>query len=124
MAGGLHAFFAFFTLNPEIGRLGGAVAYEGGEGARAVRDDSILAFSVFLEEGYRLHPSTPPIAMEAIGSSVYALMTHQIRHRGAQRLYEIAPLAAFIALAPFIGSDEAAAIANEKPSPPGRSRPA
>jgi AcrR family transcriptional regulator len=111
----LHAFFAVFTFDPPMGNLGGVGAYEGGEPAMKSRDDSIMAFYPFLEEGYRLNPHIPPIASEAIGASIYALMTHQVRHRGSKRLYEIAPTAAFMALAPFIGSEQAAAIANEKP---------
>jgi AcrR family transcriptional regulator len=118
VASALHALFGFFTLNQSIGRLGGVVAYEGGEQALAVRDDSIAAFHVFLEEGYRLHPSTPAIYAEAIGSSIYALFTRQLRYRGADRLYQVAPTAAFMALAPFVGSDQAAVAANTRPALP------
>lgn len=114
----LHAFFAVFAHDPAMGHLGGVGAYEGGRPAMKSRDDSLMAFYPFLDPGFERSPSTPGVAPEAIGASIYALMTHQVRHRGAKRLYEIAPTAAFVALAPFIGSDAAAEIANERPTPP------
>jgi|SRR5215218_327868 len=115
VASALHAFFAVYSFDPALGHLGGVGAYEGGEPAMKSRDESIRAFYPFLEKGFELAPETPRIVPEAIGASIYALMTHQVRNRGGARLYEIAPTAAFLALAPFIGSVEAARIANEKP---------
>ena len=115
VASALHAFFAVFAFDPAMGHLGGVGAYEGGEPAMKSRDDSIVAFYAFLEEGFERAPDTPKVAPEAIGASIYALMTHQVRHRGADRLYEIAPTAVFMALAPFLGSDAAATVANERP---------
>jgi AcrR family transcriptional regulator len=114
----LHAFFAAFYYDPAMGHLGGVGAYEGGRPAMKSRDDSIMAFYAFLDEGYKRAPDVPRVVPEAVGASIYALMTHQVRHRGAERLYEIAPTAAFMALAPFIGSDEAATIANDRPKGP------
>lgn len=123
VASGLHAFFAVFAFDPPLGHLGGVGAYEGGRPAMESRDESIMAYYAFLEGGFELAPETPRIVPEAIGASIYALMTHQVRHRGAHRLYEIAPTAAFMALAPFIGSDEAVAVSNERPQIPPRERP-
>jgi AcrR family transcriptional regulator len=123
VASALHAFFAVFALDPGLGHLGGVGAYEGGRPAMESRDESIMAFYGFLDGGFELAPDTPRIVPEAVGASIYALMTHQVRHRGAHRLYEIAPIASFMALAPFIGSDEAVAVANERPQVPPRESP-
>jgi AcrR family transcriptional regulator len=112
VAAALHAFLAFMTLEGSTARLAGVGAYEGGGAGLAKRDEAIAAAHAFLEEGFRLHPDTPRVAAEAIGDSIYALLSDQIRRDGADRLYEIAPTAAFIALAPFVGSDEACAVAN------------
>ncbi len=117
VAAALHAFLAFMTHETSTARLAGVGAYEGGGGGLVKRDEAIVAARTFLDEGFGLHPDTPAVAAEAIGDSIYALLSDQIRHHGAERLYEIAPTAAFIALAPFIGSDQACAVANA-PVPP------
>ncbi len=115
MSAGVHAFFALFALNPPLGRVGAVDAYEGGPGGLERRDQGIAAAQLLLQEGHQLNPSVPPIASQAIGASIYALLSRQIRDRGAERLYEVAPAAAFIALAPFLGSEDAVAVANAVP---------
>lgn len=112
VSGGLHALFALLSVDTALSRLGAIGAYEGGPGGMESLDGAIAGAQALLEPGFELHPATPPIAAEAIGTSIYALMSRQIRRRGAEHLYEVAPTAAFIALAPFLGSDEAVAVAN------------
>jgi AcrR family transcriptional regulator len=112
VAAGLHALLAIFTIDTALGRLGGIGAYEGGLDGMETVDLAIGNAQILLGRGFELHPDTPRIAAEAIGASIYALMSRQVRRRGAEHLYEVAPTAAFIALAPFVGSDEAAAVAN------------
>jgi AcrR family transcriptional regulator len=114
VSAGLHAFCAIFTVEPALGRLGGIGTYEGGPAGLERRDQSILAAQALLHEGYRRRPDVPAITAEAVGATIYALVSRQVRRRGAERLYEVAPAAAFIALAPFVGSDEAARVANER----------
>ncbi len=116
VAAGLHAFFGLFTVETEMARLGGIAAYEGGARALERRDRVLGIAEGLLGDGYRLRPETPAVAAEGIGASIYSLMSRQIRRRGAESLYEAAPTAAFLALAPFVGSDAAAAIANERPA--------
>lgn len=118
VASALHGFFAISAYSPAMAHLAGVGAYEGGRSAMRIRDDGIRAFQPFLEPGYGLAPDVPPIAAEAIGASIYALLTHQVRHRGGQRLYEVAPTAVFVALAPFVGSEQATRLANARPKPP------
>jgi AcrR family transcriptional regulator len=115
IAGGLHAFFALLSIDTALSRLGAIGAYESGHGGMESLDSAIAGAQTLLEPGFELHPATPPIAAEAIGTSIYALMSRQIRRRGPEHLYEVAPTAAFIALAPFVGSDEAARVANAEP---------
>jgi AcrR family transcriptional regulator len=118
VASALHAFFAISAYYPAMAHLAGVGAYEGGRPAMKTRDEGIKAFQPFLAPGHDLAPNVPAIAPEAIGASIYALLTHQVRHRGGERLYEIAPTAVFMALAPFVGSDAATRLANERPKPP------
>ena len=115
VAGGLHAFFALFSVDTALGRLGGVGTYESGLGAMESLDAAIVNAQALLAKGFELHPDTPTVAAEGIGTSIYALMSRQIRRRGAEHLYELAPTAAFIALAPFVGSEEAAVAANAEP---------
>lgn len=115
VAAGLHAFFAVFSVDTALGRLGGIGAYESGLAGMGNVDAAIADAQILLSPGFALYPDTPPITAEAIGTSIYALMSRQVRRRGAEYLYEVAPTAAFIALAPFVGSDEAALVANAEP---------
>jgi AcrR family transcriptional regulator len=116
VAAGLHAFFALFAADAALGRLAGIGVYESGLEGMGSLDNAILGAQALLRRGFELHPDTPPVAAEAIGTSIYALMSRQVRRRGAEHLYEVAPTAAFIALAPFVGSEEAAAVANAEPA--------
>jgi AcrR family transcriptional regulator len=115
VAAALHAFFAVFSVDPALGKLGGIGPYESGVAGMENLDRGITGAQALLEPGFELHPGTPRIAAEGIGASIYALMSRQVRRRGAEHLYEVAPTATFIALAPFLGSDEAAAVANAVP---------
>jgi AcrR family transcriptional regulator len=78
------------------------------------RDEAIDMFAALLEPGFELAPDAPAISPEAIGGAIYDLLYGQIRRRGADRLLELLPIVTFIALAPFTGADEAAAVANER----------
>jgi AcrR family transcriptional regulator len=115
VAAGLHAFFALFAGDPALSRLGGIGAYESSEEGMARLDGAIAGAQSLLDPGFELHPDTPWIAAEAVGTSIYSLMSRQVRRRGPEHLYEVAPTAAFIALAPFVGSAEAARVANAVP---------
>jgi AcrR family transcriptional regulator len=115
VSAGLHAFFAVFTVEPALGHFGAVGAYEGGQAALERRDQGLAAAQGLLVGGYALCPQVPAIAAEGIGSSIYALMSRQVRRRGAEHLYEMAPAAAFLALAPFVGSEDAARSANAQP---------
>lgn len=110
---GLHAIFAFLSANTALAKLGAIDIYAGGSAARARQERTQDNFRALLYPGFQAYPETPEVAGEAIGSSIYALVFQQLRTAGAERLYEVAPTAVYLALAPFVGSDEAVRIANE-----------
>ncbi len=116
---GLHAFFAFFAENGATARLGGLNIFAGGPEALERYERATIGFEGLLLRGYREHPDASPVAGEAIRGAIAALLYQQLRIEGTEGLYEIAPTATFIALAPFVGSDEATAVANEgwRPQP-------
>jgi hypothetical protein len=81
-------------------RVAGAV----GEGAMA----AALAHRRLDE----LAPDTPPIAAEAIGGAIYALIYDQVKAKGPESMPELVPMATYMTLAPFLGAEEAFALAN------------
>jgi AcrR family transcriptional regulator len=115
VSAGLHALFALLSVDTALSRLSAIGAYQGGLGGMEILDGAIAGGQALLEPGFELYPDTPSISAEAIGASISALISRQVRRRGAEHLYEVAPTAAFIALAPFVGSDEAARVANAEP---------
>ena len=64
-----------------------------------------------LAPGYELEPNIPPIAAEAIGGAIYALVYDQVKSKGPESLPELVPMATYMTLAPFLGADEAFALA-------------
>jgi hypothetical protein len=54
-------------------------------------------------------------AAEAIGGAIYALIHHQVKTRGPESMPELAPLATYMTLAPFVGAEEAYERAMEEP---------
>lgn len=108
----IHAFFAFNATHPAMAQLGGQRIFSGGSQAIERHEHATGRFGAVLRMGYREYPDVNPIAAEAISASVAALLYQQIRRHGAERLYEVAGIASFIALAPFVGADEACALAN------------
>jgi hypothetical protein len=65
-----------------------------------------------LQPGYDLAPDTPPIAAEAIGGAVSALVYDQVKAKGPESMPELVPMATYMTLAPFLGAEEAYALAN------------
>lgn len=108
----IHAFFAFNATHPAMAQLGGHRIFSGGSEGFERHEHATGRFGTVLALGSREHPDVSPVAVEAIGASVAALLYQQIRRHGPERLYEVAGIASFIALAPFVGTDEACALAN------------
>jgi AcrR family transcriptional regulator len=110
---GLRALIDYIAVQPAWAHLGLVAVYAAGPRALALNDDLGVAFQGALGPGYERSPTTPPIAAEAISGATYALMSDHVRARGAERLGAIVPMATFLSLAPFIGTDAACAVANE-----------
>jgi AcrR family transcriptional regulator len=110
-----RAFFGFLATEPTTAQLGGVGVWATGPAALDQRAQGMAGFGAQLDEGYRQYPGAGLVAAEAIGASVDALLYAQLRAKGAERLYEIATAAAFIALAPFVGSEDASVLANAEP---------
>src|SRR5262245_19603199 len=105
--GAYEAMFAFGIEEPEYTRLGAVEMYTVGRKALQTRDRVMEGLEVLLMPGYERQPDTPRIAAEAIGGAIYALIHDQVKRNGPESLPDLAPLATYITLAPFIGGEEA-----------------
>jgi AcrR family transcriptional regulator len=102
-----EAMFAFALEEPEYTRLGAVEMFTVGSEALRRRDGVMEGLEALLTPGYESAPETPPIAAEAIGGAIYALIHDQVKRKGAESLPELAPMATYMTLAPFLGAEEA-----------------
>ena len=102
-----EAMFAFALEEPEYTRLGAVEMYTVGRRALRRRDNVMEGLEALLTPGYQLAPETPPIAAEAIGGAIYALIHDQVKRKGPESLPDLAPTATYMTLAPFLGAEEA-----------------
>jgi AcrR family transcriptional regulator len=99
--------FSFGFEEPEYSRLGAVEMYAAGKRALETRDTIMEGLEALLTPGYELAPQTPPIAAEAIGGAIYALVYDQVKAKGPESLPELVPMATYMTLAPFLGDEEA-----------------
>jgi AcrR family transcriptional regulator len=110
-----EALCSYLVAEPAFARLAAIEVYAVGREGLARRDRVIDTMSALLAPAYAENPNVPRIAGEAIGGAVYALLRNRIRNGGPRRLPEDIPLAIYITLAPFVGPEEASALANRRP---------
>jgi AcrR family transcriptional regulator len=109
---GIGATFAFGVTEPDYAHLGAIEVYEAGRRALEQRDQIMEGLQSLIEPGYEYAPDASPIAAEAIAGAIYALIYDQVKAGGPASLPEIAPLATYVVLCPFIGPSEACEVAN------------
>ena len=105
--GAYEGMFAFGVEEPEYSRLGAVEMYAAGKRALETRDRIMEQLEALLAPGYELAPETPPIAAEAIGGAIYALVYDQVKAKGPESLPELVPMSTYMTLAPFLGAEEA-----------------
>jgi AcrR family transcriptional regulator len=110
--GAFGAMFAFCAAEPEYTTLGAVDVYAAGRRALEQRDEVMKTMEALLVPGFELEPDVSPVAAEAIGGAIYSMIYDQIKHGGAENMQEVAPLATYITLAPFIGAEQACTVAN------------
>ncbi|HVC07881.1 MAG TPA: TetR/AcrR family transcriptional regulator [Solirubrobacterales bacterium] len=106
-----EAMFSFGVGEPEYARLGAVEMYAAGKRALEQRESVTEMMEGLLAPGYELKPDVPPITAEAIGGALYALFYDHVKQKGAERLAEMVPAAAYVTLAPFLEAKEAYALA-------------
>jgi AcrR family transcriptional regulator len=108
----LGAMMAYAIEEPAFAKIGAVDVYAAGRRALEQRDQVMEGMAVLLADGYEIEPAASPIAAEAIGGAIYSLTYDQVLAGGPESLPEIAPLATYIALTPFLGPEEACRVAN------------
>ena len=110
--GAFGAMFAFCAAEPDYTTLGAIDVYAAGKRALEQRDQVMQGMEALLLPGYEREPEASPLAAEAIGGAIYSMIYDQIKRGGAESMQEIAPLATYVTLAPFVGAHEASVVAN------------
>lgn len=110
--GEVRASLSFFESEPHFARLIAVEVYAAGNDALARRDVAIETIQRSIEKGYEYAPKASPVAGEAIASCLYSMFSERVQAKGTRNLQSIGPLAIYMTLAPFIGADQACAMAN------------
>ena len=106
------ALFNFLASRPALANLAMVEVYAAGLEAMQRRRDALRPLEQLIADGYGLAPDVPPVGGEGLVGGMYTLAYRRLRDSGADSLPALAPVCAYIALAPFIGAEEACRIAN------------
>jgi AcrR family transcriptional regulator len=113
----IHATGEFNARNPAAAHIGFIdTSAVGPEFARRI-NDTIVAFALFLEEGYRCSPEAsklPRLCSDAVTSALCELAYWEIRRGRAEQFRDLVPHITYVALAPFMGPQAASAFIEEK----------
>jgi AcrR family transcriptional regulator len=109
---GFGTLFNYLASRPDFARLMAVEVYAAGPEAVKRRADAVHPLWAMLGKEVNRRSNVPPIAAEGIAGAVYTLVYRAIRDSGPQGLPGLAPICTYIALAPFIGAEEACDIAN------------
>ncbi|HEY8501923.1 MAG TPA: TetR/AcrR family transcriptional regulator [Solirubrobacterales bacterium] len=110
----LGALFNFLASRPALANLVMVEVYAAGLGAMQRRHEAMRPLEQLLADGYGQAPEMPAVGAEALVGGIYTLAYRRLRDSGADSLPALAPIFAYIALAPFVGAAEACRIANEE----------
>jgi AcrR family transcriptional regulator len=107
---GLRALLEHTAADPDLAYV--VLVEPNAAGDRALQRliDTLKAFTIFLEEGYRQSTQAealPHICSDAIAGAIFELLYHHAVTERILQLPELTPQCAYIALAPFIGVGEA-----------------
>jgi AcrR family transcriptional regulator len=108
---GLIAFFGFLASRPTLARVMLVEVLGAGQEALHQRRSALAPLESLLAEGPRRNAEVPPIAVEAITAGILSLAGRRIREKGPQALPELVQIATYLALAPFLGDEQATAAA-------------
>lgn len=103
--------FARFALTrPSFAHFGYVETYALGRESTDATDEGLLAFTIFLADGYRWRAEAaqvPQPAAQAIACATMELSAFYVRHERGEELWGLLPLVVYTILAPFMGVDAA-----------------
>ncbi|HYP56459.1 MAG TPA: TetR/AcrR family transcriptional regulator [Solirubrobacterales bacterium] len=108
----IGALCAFGAAEPDLACLAAVESYAAGPLILDERDRTLETIRSLLTPGYELSPETKPLVADAVVGAVWGLVYQKICKDGPRSLPEVAPLASYMALAPFVGAEQAAEVAN------------
>ncbi len=110
----LRALFSFLAVETAWAGVAAEVR-SAGPRASAHAQETMRMFGELLASGEQLADErVPGVTRAAVGGALYTLAVDEVRRGHAERLPELLPIATFVALAPYVGADEAAAAANSE----------
>jgi AcrR family transcriptional regulator len=119
---GLEALLGYVARRPDLVYLDVIESYAVGAAAIRRSVDNLMAYTLFLEDGYRQGSAAerlPRLCSEAIAASVLGLMRWTVDQGRTERMLELLPQAAYLALAPFIGPAAAIELVEAKATAAG-----
>jgi AcrR family transcriptional regulator len=108
---GLRALLSFFAVETALAGLAAEVRSAGPRAAEHAQE-TMRMFGELLASGEELADEPPGVSRMAIGGAIYTLAIGEVRAGRAARLPELLPVVTFVALAPYLGVDEAGAVAS------------
>jgi AcrR family transcriptional regulator len=105
-----RAFTYFLQSYPIMAHVGFVEAYAVGPGAVQRVEDSHVAFTIFLREGYQHRPQSEPptdATLEAIIATIFEMIYFESRKSAKPTMTGVLPPMMFLWLAPFVGAAEA-----------------
>ncbi len=108
----IGALCAFYASEPNLARLVAVETYAAGPEALDQRDRANTEIRALLAPGLEAMPQMKSIVGDAALGAVWTLLYAQIVNEGPQALPQIAPLASYMVLAPFLGPGKALKVSN------------
>jgi AcrR family transcriptional regulator len=121
VAAGLSALIDFLASEPAHAHLSLVDTFGASPEAMEIRDGTLHAFAAYLSPGYELAPegvSVPAIAAEAVAGGIWQVLHNYIENDRLADLPSAAPQLTYMALTPFLGSEQAALVATAPASRP------
>lgn len=114
---GLEATLGYVAAQRGLAYVDLVESYAAGAAALRRSFENRMAYTLFLEEGYRQRPAAaalPRLTSEAISGAIQELFRRQVTAGRGERMVELLPQAAYLTLAPFIGAQPALQLVEEK----------
>jgi AcrR family transcriptional regulator len=106
----LTVLIGLIASNPPVSHLRLVECYSAGPVASRRAEDITRAFTIFLEEGYHCgatRGNPPRLSLQAITGAIFEIVQRLVARGEWDELPRHLPQLAYIALAPFIGTEEA-----------------